>query len=106
MTVSTTRSRRSQTSRKRMSHHEPAMTANESEFVRIFAYSDDAAGNDRLNVKRPRPRDEIVALRPWIQPHFRNLLAGDLVDHLLADLGRHIERGHVNGARHVENGGV
>ena len=74
--------------------------------ARVLADPDDAAGDDRANLEGLRARDQLVAFRAGIQPHFRNLLARDLVDDLFAHLRRHVQRRHVDRSGHVEDRAV
>ena len=38
-----------------------------------------------------------------IQPDFGDVLLRDFVYHVLADIGRHVERRHVDRPRHIEH---
>src|ERR1051325_4052737 len=76
------------------------------EIVRVSANGDDAAGDDGPDVQRLGAADERLAFGARIQPHLRYLLLRDVLDHLLADVGRDVERGHVDRARDVEHRAV
>src|SRR3954468_9021612 len=74
--------------------------------IRIFADRDDAAGDDRLNIQGSGAGDQLVALGAGIQPDFADTFLRNLADHLLADVRRQVQRGHVDRPRHIEHGGV
>src|SRR5262249_24909821 len=70
---------------------------------RVLADCDDAARDNWLDLEVPRARYQPVALGAGIEPDLRNPFPGDLGNHLLADVGRHVERRHIDRPRHVEH---
>src|SRR5438093_690081 len=74
-----------------------------SELVRVLPNPDDAARDDRLNLERPGPREQRVALGARIEPDLGDALPRDLVDDALADIRGHVERCHVDGSGYIEH---
>src|SRR5262245_18400779 len=91
---------------RRFEYRSPLRGFQVSPRVGIFANRHDAAGLNRPDIEGHRALDQGVAFGARVEPYLRDALFRHLVDHALTDVGRHIEGGHVNRARHLEHGRV
>src|SRR5688500_1395367 len=53
-----------------------------------LADAEHAAGLNRIQAERARPRDDVVAVRAGVEPHLADALARELLDHLEAHVRR------------------
>ena len=74
----------------RTKHPEPLDSA-----VWVFPNSEHAAGQNGLHLQSACQLYQFVALRAWIEPHFRYSFLGHFRHDFLSDLRRHVEAGAV-----------